>query len=258
VERVGHRCRSQSRPGVGVGQGSATWEGEPKWDRGPEPSQCRRFDSVHPTGQYSKKCPHVEGHALRLSARHARLRRDGYRTVYDADARHMLASGSEPRIPETTERTSCTSRSRKTKQSMWSIPPVGRSRLVRRLGERRASSRLHRTLEPKLGVNNSTPHRNDLTSAPADPILSRTRWGLSAAHCEPGLSPDSSHMVRAQVVADEIFGLVEDRRSRLPGEGVLDSSAPTGEDVMANRDSGMMDDRLLPTKQARHASWSLR
>jgi hypothetical protein len=152
--------------------------------------------------------------------------------VYDADARHMLASGSEPRIPETTERTSCTSRSRKTKQSMWSIPPVGRSRLVRRLGERRASSRLHRTLEPELGLIDSTPHRNDLTSAPADPILSRARWGLSAAQCEPGLCPNSSHMVRAQVVPDEIFGLVEDRRS-----------------VMANRDSGMMDDRLLIRSQ---------
>jgi hypothetical protein len=92
---AGAKCR----PGVGVGQGSATWEGEPKWDRGPEPSQCRRFDSVHPTGQNSKRCPHVEGHALRLSARHAKFRRDGYRNVCDADVRHMLASGSEPRIP---------------------------------------------------------------------------------------------------------------------------------------------------------------
>jgi hypothetical protein len=34
---------------------------------------------VHPTGRYSKKCPQVEGHVLRLSARHAKLRREGYR-----------------------------------------------------------------------------------------------------------------------------------------------------------------------------------
>jgi hypothetical protein len=36
-------------------------------------------DAVHPTGQKSKKYPQVEGHVLRLSARHAKLRRDGYR-----------------------------------------------------------------------------------------------------------------------------------------------------------------------------------
>jgi len=35
--------------------------------------------SVHPTGQYSKKSPQLEGHVLRLSARHAKLRREGYR-----------------------------------------------------------------------------------------------------------------------------------------------------------------------------------
>jgi hypothetical protein len=35
--------------------------------------------SVHPTGQYSKKYPQVEGHGLRLSDRHAKLRREGYR-----------------------------------------------------------------------------------------------------------------------------------------------------------------------------------
>ncbi len=35
--------------------------------------------SVHPTGQYAKKYPQVEGHILRLSARHAKLRREGYR-----------------------------------------------------------------------------------------------------------------------------------------------------------------------------------
>jgi hypothetical protein len=34
---------------------------------------------VHPTGQYSKKCPQVEGHVLHLSGRHAKLRREGYR-----------------------------------------------------------------------------------------------------------------------------------------------------------------------------------
>jgi hypothetical protein len=28
---------------------------------------------VHPSGQYSKECPQVEGHVLRLSARHAKL-----------------------------------------------------------------------------------------------------------------------------------------------------------------------------------------
>jgi hypothetical protein len=33
---------------------------------------------VHPTGQYSKKYPQVEGHVLRLSGRHAKLRREGY------------------------------------------------------------------------------------------------------------------------------------------------------------------------------------
>jgi hypothetical protein len=39
--------------------------------------------SVHPTGQYSKKSPQVEGHVLRLSGRHAKLRRDGYRKRRD-------------------------------------------------------------------------------------------------------------------------------------------------------------------------------
>ena len=34
---------------------------------------------VQLTGQYSKKCPQVEGHVLHLSARHAKLRREGYR-----------------------------------------------------------------------------------------------------------------------------------------------------------------------------------
>jgi hypothetical protein len=34
---------------------------------------------VHPAGQYSKKYPQVEGHVLRLSGRHAKLRREGYR-----------------------------------------------------------------------------------------------------------------------------------------------------------------------------------
>jgi hypothetical protein len=37
------------------------------------------LSSVHPTGQYSKKYPQVEGHVLRLSGRHAKLRREGYR-----------------------------------------------------------------------------------------------------------------------------------------------------------------------------------
>jgi DNA-binding NarL/FixJ family response regulator len=78
-----------------------------------------------------------------------------------------------------------------------------------------------------------------------DPNLSRARRSLGAAEREPGLSPNGSHMVRAQVVAEEIFGLVKDRRSRLPGERVPDGSAPTGEDVMANRDSGRLDGRLL-------------
>lgn len=39
------------------------------------------LSSVPPTGQYSKKCPQVEGHVLRLSARHAKLRREGYRKL---------------------------------------------------------------------------------------------------------------------------------------------------------------------------------
>jgi hypothetical protein len=37
------------------------------------------FQVVHPTGQYSKKYPLVDGHVLRLSRRHAKLRREGYR-----------------------------------------------------------------------------------------------------------------------------------------------------------------------------------
>jgi hypothetical protein len=36
-------------------------------------------DAVHPTGQYSKKCPQVDGHVVHLSARHAKVRREGYR-----------------------------------------------------------------------------------------------------------------------------------------------------------------------------------
>src|SRR5918994_4658664 len=38
-----------------------------------------RFLPLHPTGQYSKKCPQVDGHVLHLSGRHAKLRREGYR-----------------------------------------------------------------------------------------------------------------------------------------------------------------------------------
>jgi hypothetical protein len=34
---------------------------------------------AHPTGQCSKKYPQVDGHVVRLSGRHAKLRRDGYR-----------------------------------------------------------------------------------------------------------------------------------------------------------------------------------
>lgn len=34
---------------------------------------------AHPAGQYSKKCPQVDGHVLSLSARHAKLRREGRR-----------------------------------------------------------------------------------------------------------------------------------------------------------------------------------
>ncbi len=39
------------------------------------------LSSVHPTGRKSKKCAQVEGHVLRLSGRHAKLRRSGYRKV---------------------------------------------------------------------------------------------------------------------------------------------------------------------------------
>jgi site-specific DNA recombinase len=35
------------------------------------------YGSVLPTGQKSKKCPQVEGHMVRLSARHAKIRREG-------------------------------------------------------------------------------------------------------------------------------------------------------------------------------------
>jgi hypothetical protein len=54
----------------------------PGWLSAPEkcPSTCAFVLAlVHPTGQYSKKCPQVDGHVLRLSARHAKLRREGYR-----------------------------------------------------------------------------------------------------------------------------------------------------------------------------------
>jgi hypothetical protein len=44
------------------------------------------FGMVHPTGQYSKKYPQVEGHVLHLSARHAKLRREGYRKQGTDDA----------------------------------------------------------------------------------------------------------------------------------------------------------------------------
>jgi NAD(P)-dependent dehydrogenase (short-subunit alcohol dehydrogenase family) len=40
-----------------------------------------RHHKVHPTGQYSKQCPQVEGHVLRLSARYTKLRRSAYRKV---------------------------------------------------------------------------------------------------------------------------------------------------------------------------------
>jgi len=35
--------------------------------------------SVHPIGEKSQKCPHVEGHVLRLSGRNAKVRRERYR-----------------------------------------------------------------------------------------------------------------------------------------------------------------------------------
>jgi luciferase-like monooxygenase len=38
-----------------------------------------RFPPVHPTGQKSQECPQVDGHVLRLSGRHAKRRREGYR-----------------------------------------------------------------------------------------------------------------------------------------------------------------------------------
>jgi hypothetical protein len=45
----------------------------------------RDITLVHPTGQYSKKYPQVDGHVLRLSARHAKLRRAGYRKTAARD-----------------------------------------------------------------------------------------------------------------------------------------------------------------------------
>jgi hypothetical protein len=50
------------------------------WDRGAELSHPKHDNgSVLPTGQKSKKCPQVEGHVVRLSARHAKIRPEGYR-----------------------------------------------------------------------------------------------------------------------------------------------------------------------------------
>jgi hypothetical protein len=37
------------------------------------------FSPVHPTGQKSKRSPQVDGHVLRVSGRHAKLRREGHR-----------------------------------------------------------------------------------------------------------------------------------------------------------------------------------
>ncbi len=46
----------------------------------PNGSGTSSLSSVHPAGQYSKKCPQVEGHVFQLSARHAKVRRKGYRS----------------------------------------------------------------------------------------------------------------------------------------------------------------------------------
>ncbi len=62
---------------------------DPRSDRGGEEEttgnreRLHDCSPVHPTGQYANKCPQVEGHALRLSHRHAKLRRDGYRKSKD-------------------------------------------------------------------------------------------------------------------------------------------------------------------------------
>jgi hypothetical protein len=52
---------------------------ERSWSPGRLPVDSTIFSPVHPTGQKSKKCPQVEGHVVRLSGRHAKLRRAGYR-----------------------------------------------------------------------------------------------------------------------------------------------------------------------------------
>jgi hypothetical protein len=43
-------------------------------ESGTTPRRLHDFSPVHPTGQYSEKCPQVDGHVLRLSGRHAKLR----------------------------------------------------------------------------------------------------------------------------------------------------------------------------------------
>jgi hypothetical protein len=53
--------------------------GEEKKEGSERRQRTPRFLPVHPTGQYSKKSPQVEGHVLSLSGRHAKLRREGYR-----------------------------------------------------------------------------------------------------------------------------------------------------------------------------------
>ncbi len=50
VELVGHRYRSQCRPGAGAGSHSGTEVPEPMWDRGTELPQPRGIYFVRPEG----------------------------------------------------------------------------------------------------------------------------------------------------------------------------------------------------------------
>jgi hypothetical protein len=70
-----------------------------------EPSDRRKevaeVQSVPPTGQYWKKCPQVEGRALSLSARHAKLRRAGYWKTGAPDGERSGATAHEWTAPST-------------------------------------------------------------------------------------------------------------------------------------------------------------
>ena len=71
----GATVKDQPKPPSRISRNCVKDQVTPERQASPE----TRHQTVHPTGQKSKKCPQVEGLPVVLSKRHAKTRRDGYR-----------------------------------------------------------------------------------------------------------------------------------------------------------------------------------